>query len=496
MYRKLIAAGAMTGLAACATPAPNYNPVLPYDPATSPVGELMVFEDTLPERALAWDAPVDTSSVAYQTAPPGVSPGAHAAGGLIAVLVIAAVDASIDANRNGRLNEFLEDSGFDAEGVFNAALTQELESAGFSLSRNDRAREDGEVFAQAGEGSADAVIDVEVVNYGLSMTGMNSWTPMVTANVTVTAAGTGEVLVDDTLRYVGRSAGRRHAALWRAQRGRRLCPDLAGGRFGHRAARSALRLHRRGRVFRRRRRGRSRLAHLRARTDGPRRGRSDAQRNRALNGARRGHRTMKHQIAAAALSAAALAACATPTPPPPPEPVAEFNPAACGETIALDRAQTLDPLEPAADFTAYADMNGESPCLIDADGFATPYAVIALPQAANTASIAVGGLIGPARVFPPRVDVLDADLNVQRTLPAEDFRLRGSAYAAMFRPRPGETHMLITADPALIGETLARNAYDPAHPDGTLNIKPGGTGFSFEGSVFARAYFFAPQGED
>ncbi len=202
--KKLVWLAPVVSLAACATPAPNYDPVLGQDPTLTPVSTAVIYEDTLPENARGFDVPIDYSAMnnaamnaAY--ANPNVSPAAGAAGGLIGMMIVAAVDASIDANRNGRIRSLIEEQGFDAEATFNAQLFGALTADGLSLDRRAGERNDNGARNDTASINSDAVIDVTVRDYGFIIGTGGGWSPFVNTEVRMTNAATGEVLVDDTI---------------------------------------------------------------------------------------------------------------------------------------------------------------------------------------------------------------------------------------------------------------------------------------------------------
>lgn len=194
MTVKYLSFAALAGLAACATPV-VYNPILPHDGVMNPVDTLVVSASGTDEPAVALDMPVDYGAIQNQAnvaaySNPSVSPGAGAAGGLVAVLIIAAVDASIDAHRNGRVNDLLDEAGFDAEGVFNTALEDALTERGYTILTKQDTGETGE---------ADAVFTVSVDGYGYQLASVTGWVPMVNLSVNMTSPS-GDVLIADRVR--------------------------------------------------------------------------------------------------------------------------------------------------------------------------------------------------------------------------------------------------------------------------------------------------------
>jgi hypothetical protein len=188
-------------LTACATSAPVYDPVIPFESASAGVTAFTVPGDSVPEKAVGLDVPTDYSYISSTAmnqamyAVPGASVGAAAAGGFLAVLIIAAVDAGIDADRNGKINKFLDAQHFDAESIFYSALKSELEKGGYVMAVVDGAT------AAPGKG---AVLDVDITHYGYQIDGV-SWIPTVFANVTVKDEN-GKLLLKDAVALGGPAA--------------------------------------------------------------------------------------------------------------------------------------------------------------------------------------------------------------------------------------------------------------------------------------------------
>jgi hypothetical protein len=202
MKRVLSGLVGIASLAACATPPPPpvYNPVLPYEGAG--VSSLTIMADPVPERAVGLDIPTDYSALTNNAinqamyAVPGASPAAAGAGGLIGVLIVAAIEASIDAARNNQINSFLEARGIDPRAVFAEALRSELTAQGYTVALGDQPRPAPRaLFApeQARAVNTDASVD------GLQIVPGRGWAPTVVAEVVVREAGTGRVLMRDSV---------------------------------------------------------------------------------------------------------------------------------------------------------------------------------------------------------------------------------------------------------------------------------------------------------
>lgn len=183
-------------LAACET-APVYNPVLPYDASLHSATSIGILPGALPERAVGIDVPYDYQTAinanmdaAYAT---GASPGAAAAGGIIGSLIVAAIDATIDANRNNRINGFLEEKDFDAEGIFHSALVSAFEMRGLNMSMMG-----GNEVSEGDDNDLDTHLIVQMGHYGYRLIG-NRWLPSMTANISLVSADGQTVLLDDSV---------------------------------------------------------------------------------------------------------------------------------------------------------------------------------------------------------------------------------------------------------------------------------------------------------
>lgn len=177
-------------LAGCATSKPYYDPVIPFD--GQDVSAIRVQADGVPEKALALDQPINYSGIsasAMNTYNPAVSAGAAAAGGIIAMLIIAGIDASVDGARNEKINKFLAEHKFDAKKVFHDALSAELGKAGYAVEG---------LGANAAAPSQALIMDIDLVYYGYSIVGPE-WAPTVAATVMVKSADGATTLLDDAL---------------------------------------------------------------------------------------------------------------------------------------------------------------------------------------------------------------------------------------------------------------------------------------------------------
>ncbi|MCI4646292.1 MAG: hypothetical protein MRY64_16040 [Hyphomonadaceae bacterium] len=194
-------------LAGCASPPPVYNPVLPFEGSADRLDGLTILPGALPEKPTIIDAPMYNAEAMNQATQNQVnagtaSPGQAAAGGIIGGLIIMAIDGAIDANRNSTFREILAATDYDGEAVFREALEASLAERGYApvFAEGERSRR---MFFQDAEMAAltnDVAFDILVNQYGYSLT-LGGWAPSIEVNIKATETSTGEVLIDDSLRY-------------------------------------------------------------------------------------------------------------------------------------------------------------------------------------------------------------------------------------------------------------------------------------------------------
>lgn len=191
----------------------------------------------------------------------------------------------------------------------------------------------------------------------------------------------------------------------------------------------------------------------------------------------------------AAGTAVALSGCVTATPPAPP--VLEFARSDCG-ALDLSRAVSLTPPKERALFLVNQPVEADAPCM-SLEGGRTAYALFALPDDMDDKTLTVGGLLEATRILSPSVAVLDGEGKVVRRFRPDEFMYRGANYSVLFRPRAPERYVLVSVDPARVGQkydsiVIGTNTTSTYTPYGPVMITTGSTGslsrvFSYEGSV-------------
>lgn len=182
-----LSASLMFALAACTT-AP-YVPTV-YDAEMAGVNTIAISDDALPEEMGA----NELASAAGT---------GQAAGGLIGLLVVAAMEGAETSSRKGKLNEMMEPLGFDAEAEFEAMLKTKLMNAGYEgLDVVDVTRGKKSVLEELPETDSDAILNVEMVSYGMqkAKTG-EEWRPAAGVKVQLVKNGTSELLMENMISY-------------------------------------------------------------------------------------------------------------------------------------------------------------------------------------------------------------------------------------------------------------------------------------------------------
>lgn len=165
----------------------------------------------------------------------------------------------------------------------------------------------------------------------------------------------------------------------------------------------------------------------------------------------------------------------------------------CDSAPDLGRAASLVPEERKAHHTVSLPVDGGTPCL-QSGADSTPYVLYAIP-ANDVRMIEVGSQLEMARIFSPRIALLDQDGLVVRNFDPDQYLYRGGVLSVQFVPQAGERFILVTADPERIGR-----AYDAvAIGTSTTSVYTGfgmaswtsgvdrniSRTFSYEGSVMA-----------
>ena len=199
-----------------------------------------------------------------------------------------------------------------------------------------------------------------------------------------------------------------------------------------------------------------------------------------------------------------LAGCTTYEPPA--LAVTQFSAIDCVSTPDLASAITLVPEKDKQVWIVDHAIDSVSPCLQWADSNG-PYALFSLPPDWG-APIEIGAVLEGARLFSPHVVLLDGQGNELRNFEPEQYNVRshysGRLYSVQFQPRTDERYVLVTSNPARVGQvydsiTTGTASTYIATGFGGSNWVTGvessiARGFSFEGLV--RAQVYRPEDED
>jgi len=137
---------------ACAT-----KPYIPtvYDPVNAKVSTIALADDSIQEKMGANELSSSTGT-------------GQAAGGLIGLLMVAAVEGIETSSRKGNFAEIMEPTGFDAEAEFQKMMASKLAAAGFQSSGVVGGERDKQApLTEFPDTDADAILDVSMSNFGI-----------------------------------------------------------------------------------------------------------------------------------------------------------------------------------------------------------------------------------------------------------------------------------------------------------------------------------------
>ena len=160
---------------------------------------------------------------------------------------------------------------------------------------------------------------------------------------------------------------------------------------------------------------------------------------------------LKAGLAAVAL-AAAVSACAS-TPPPlavllPPAGPCDTHPV-LAEPLALE-APTGNSARRQGTM-----LDATTPCWANPEsGVNSPYVLAQLPETEEPFLLTVSAPNSVLRILALEVRMLSAEGDTLRRFDRDDYLSLGDGYSLQIRPRDGETLILVTADPDLVGATV------------------------------------------
>jgi len=180
MFKKMLVAVMAMTVAACASP----YVATPYDRASGLVDDIAVIDDSMPEKAMA-----------YEVASVGSNFG----------LIGALVDAGIQAERQGAVNNALVGVGFDAEAKLESRIITALARNGYKAATLDGSarpkRDFLETYPDAPD-NVDGLLDIAIINYGYMSAGAGQpFRPTVWAKVKLVRVSDGSTLMENIIIY-------------------------------------------------------------------------------------------------------------------------------------------------------------------------------------------------------------------------------------------------------------------------------------------------------
>lgn len=180
MYLRLIGLLAALCLGACASP----YVATPYDRASAGIMGIGVVEDSLPEKAIA-----------YEVASVGSNFG----------LIGALIDTGIQLERQDAVNSALAGIQFDAEAELETRLISALGDQGYkvaALPGDARKKRDWLTTYPPAPAGTDAYLDIAVIHYGYMSSGAGQpFRPTVGAKVRLVKASDGSILMENQIVY-------------------------------------------------------------------------------------------------------------------------------------------------------------------------------------------------------------------------------------------------------------------------------------------------------
>ena len=184
--------------------------------------------------------------------------------------------------------------------------------------------------------------------------------------------------------------------------------------------------------------------------------------------------TILRSIMAVGAIGGLAAACAAGSVQPP---VLTYANQGCAAAADLMTAVSLTPPRERAVHVVAVPVDTSTPCLNRSGP--TPYVVYQLPADLGDKTVTVGSMLEATRIFAPEVAVLDGRGMVTRTFAREEYHYRGGHYSVQFRPRDEEAYVLVSADPALVGQRYDSIMIGTT----TTSVYTGGGGVSWTSGV-------------
>lgn len=193
-----------------------------------------------------------------------------------------------------------------------------------------------------------------------------------------------------------------------------------------------------------------------------------------------------------------------------PDAVLEYSSETCSNTPDLSLAQrvgddgkALKKMMKNRTLTMVRAIDHHSACLTSDTGKPGPYSLFEIPSDITGRVIYTGAKVEERRTFAASVSLLNELGEITRTFARKKFKVQGTQYGVQFRPREGEVYVMLTAEPAMIGQS--RDTIETSTTAQSVVIPyPGGAGagtnfvgtqkefsrvYSYEGDVLFRMVF-------
>lgn len=148
----------------------------------------------------------------------------------------------------------------------------------------------------------------------------------------------------------------------------------------------------------------------------------------------------------ALLLAALTGACASPPPPP----LLTISDKGC---VAAPDLATALPIPLKSDSPVKAVFDAKTACLKPDGGAPRLYAAFVLPESPEPFFLSVTSKSNGRGVLAPHLTLLDSNGKMVREIAYDKFLFRGNGLNTAFRPQEGEKFIVITSEPAVVGQS-------------------------------------------
>lgn len=128
--------------------------------------------------------------------------------------------------------------------------------------------------------------------------------------------------------------------------------------------------------------------------------------------------------------------------------------AECAATPNLASPRVLVQAKKDAPYAATIRFDESAPCVTDAAGAKSVYAVLELPADESAGIITVTSFAMGEAIFSPRLELCDAQGALTREIARDQFLYSGAAVQVQLRRRAGERFLVIASDAASVGKSV------------------------------------------